>query len=158
MKRTVSIIISMMCVASALLFTSCQSDPIVGTWQSTGYRTDVNGQKGDFIYVNGRCIEFDKDGSFTDNNLSNDETYYSKWTILSDEGDYLIEPYDNAVYDNAVIEQLVNVLGCDVNVLTPEPVYVYLENDTIGTIETYDIEGDGTKWTVELKFLYKRIK
>lgn len=152
MKKTVSIIISMMCVASALLFTSCQSDPIVGTWQSTGYIIDVNGQKGDFIYVNGRCIEFDKDGSFTDYS-TNGEIYNSKWTLLSDEGDYSIEPYDDAA-----LEQLVNGLGSDANILSPDPVYVYLENDTIGTIETYDIEGDGTKWTVEVKFLYKRIK
>lgn len=93
MKRTVSIVISMMCVASALLFNSCQSDPIVGTWTVDSKRvvqyvdgvvvsdeseSDLNSK-----YSNLQQFEFYSDGSYTDYPAVG-VPLNGKWSLMDD--------------------------------------------------------------------------
>lgn len=149
MKRTVSIIISMMCVASSLFFTSCQSDPIVGTWQSVIYSMKIDGHEDDGVFANGHYVEFDEDGSFTDYPATG-ETYYSTWT-LSGNNVYSIEPYEDALLKQFYID-----FGSDAHLLSMNPVLVYLGNDSIIISQTYDFEYYETIIPVEVKTLYER--
>lgn len=171
MKRTVSIVISMMCVASALLFTSCQSDPIVGTWQLNAHRmvtyvdgvvvsdeseSDLNSK-----YRKLWQIEFNNDGSYTEY-LANEEPVNGKWDLL-DDGIYYSLGNDN--YINPMSEFASRYFGEDWTEYAPATYVARLiDNQTLEvqervypTVANEEGEGEG-QWILESTELYVRIK
>lgn len=110
MKRTVSIVVSMMCVATALLFTACHSnsndsnanttleqlqinDPIVGDWILNSRRSvqyvdgvvvsDESESDLNSKYSNLKQYEFNSDGSYTCF-TANGTRLYGEWSLMDD--------------------------------------------------------------------------
>ncbi len=169
MKRTVSIIISMMCVVSALLFTSCKSDPIVGTWQSASWKTVVTwldtmeetvinnevGRDEGLSIVTKQIIIFDKDGSFADYKSTGRVTN-SKWTLL-DDGSYSIEPQDVESFKLSFPEFFDAIDG--LSVYEELEKVSLIDDNTIERHMTFFLEKEGQKlMQYSFIFWYERVK
>ena len=154
MKRTVSIIISMMCVVSALLFTSCKSDPIVGTWQCASWKTVVTSLDTMEETVNNevgrdealsmepkQIIIFDKEGSFADYKSTGRVTN-SKWTLL-DDGSYSIEPQDVESFKLGFSELFDSIDG--LSVYEELEKVSLIDDNTIERHMTFFLEKEGQK-------------
>lgn len=180
MKRTISIIISMMCVATALLFSACNSnsnssnentaaewslmnDPIVGTWQVNSYSCKIylDGAVVDEYYVNNPAgeIVFNNDGSFTRYGAQG-ESYSNEWVLLDDGICYSLG-YDTHILSN-LISQMV---GEDWIECAPATYLAKLiDNQTLevqesvyATVAKNEGEGEG-KCEIEMTGLYERIQ
>ena len=148
MKRTVSIIISMMCVATALLFTACHSNnnasdgnsasnPIIGTWQLESQRMVI---LKDGIVVQDivltrdessvRTREFNNDGSYTEQSALG--VINGEWSLL-DDGGYSLDGQQSADLSQQYFEDH----GIEMTQYTPATaIAILIDNQTLGMQET----------------------
>lgn len=178
MKRTVSIIISMMCVATVLLFTSCHSnsngsdentsleqqhmdDPIVGDWilnssKYTMYSDGVVVDEDSFSDCAGG-IGFYDDGSYT-RFTANGAQLNGEWSLLNatDDGYY-------SLYTE-LTDYLSQLMEVDYSEYAPAThIAILINNQTLETQENFYVSlineyGDEAKMVIELTSRFERIK